>query len=101
MNAQGTVELQYHAFLASGLEGDERSDSRPSLFTLRERVPVKALKKLVPKKELDRLTKLLPGDYRTCPQNSNTRLHLSVRNGIFELRFQRGNVNSVFKCDTS
>jgi len=44
MNAQGAMELQYHAFLTSGIEGDERSASRPSFFTLRERVPVKAFK---------------------------------------------------------
>lgn len=44
MNAQGAVELQCHAFLTSGIEGDERSASCPFLFSLRERVPVKAFK---------------------------------------------------------
>jgi hypothetical protein len=44
VNAQGAVELQYHAFLTPGLDGGERPASSPSLFTLRERVPVKAFK---------------------------------------------------------
>jgi hypothetical protein len=39
MKAYCGVEVQHHTFMASALDGDEWSASRPSHFTPREREP--------------------------------------------------------------
>ena len=91
LNTQGAGELYFHAFLTSGLEGGERSASRPSLFTLRERVPVKLER---PIKFLNELQRDLPGRRRTCPQKYIARCYLFVRNRIFKLHLHIGKLNA-------
>jgi hypothetical protein len=39
MKTYGVVEVQFHAFLTSALDGGERLASRPGRFTHRERTP--------------------------------------------------------------